>query len=105
MSQPDVRPYRSDRLIAGARLALLSFSLAAVSLDPRQPLGAILGSGRMAYALLGLYGLYAAIRCVVAWNARFPPLYPLLILVVDVAALAVLIFATGAPSPLAPLFA
>src|SRR5262245_52542784 len=105
MTQPDVLRYRSDRLVAGARLVLLSFSLAAVILDPRQPLGPILGSGRTACALLALYGLYAAIRCVVVWNSRVPPSSPLLSLIVDVAALAVLIFATGAPSPLAPLFA
>ncbi len=93
---------RSDRLIAGARMVLLSFSLVAVYFDPHvRPSG----DSRIAHVLLALYGIYAFIRCGLVWNARFPVACPLRGLFVDLAALALLLFATGACGPLLPLFA
>ena len=92
---------RSDRLIAAARVVLLTFSLVAVFFDPTKPLD----HRRTAYVLLALYGIYSIIRCAWVWNARFPLTHPLRGLLVDLSALALLLFATGSCGPLFPLFA
>jgi len=93
--------YRCDRLIAGARLVLFSFALVGILFDPVRPLW---GSGAT-YALLAAYGIYSITRYVAVRNARSPLAYPLLGLFVDLAALALLLFATGTCGPLFPLAA
>ena len=77
----------------------MAFSVVALLSDPARPLS----GSRIAILTVVGYGAYAIIRCVVVWHARRPIGHPMLSLSVDLGVLALLLFATGACSPLVPL--
>jgi signal transduction histidine kinase len=92
---------RTDRLIALARLALASFSLWAVWLDPTEPAG----YGRFVQGLMAAYAVYSAMMLAVVWRASAPLKRPIIAHLVDLVVLCVFQFASsGANSPLFPFF-
>ena len=92
---------RTDRLIALARLALASFSLWAVLLDPTEPAR----YGGFVQGLMAAYAVYSATMLAVVWRASAPLKRPIIAHLVDVVVLCVFHLASsGVTSPLFPFF-
>jgi signal transduction histidine kinase len=89
------QPIRRERLIAGCRLVLSSFSLLALWLDPSEPAR----YAALTYALVAGYVVYSAALGLWLLRARStPPWVPLLVHGIDLGLFGVVIFVTAGPT-------
>jgi len=89
------QPIRRERLIAGCRVALSTFSLLAVWLDPSEPAHSAL----LAYTLLAAYTVYSIVLAFWLWSAKATPaVLPLVVHVIDLVFFCVVVFFTAGPN-------
>jgi signal transduction histidine kinase len=94
--------FRAAVLVAGSRLALASFSLAAVWLDPTRPVQYV----RLVQALLVVYTLHSIAVLAALWRARTPLPHSVPRHAIDLIVFSVCLYASaGASSPLFAFFA
>jgi signal transduction histidine kinase len=96
------RELRTERLIAGARVVLMAFSLVAAWLHPVAPAE----HGLLVYSLLAAYAVYSTGLLILLRDAPAPLPYPIARHVVDVIVISAWLYLSlGVSSPFFPCFA